>query len=86
MECEQCNKKLFKIDLISCGGCEYNGAMTEHDGYIFDSDTIEKNDGLYRNMVADEGECKMGSSSGGGCYLIECNECGNKTNIALMWD
>lgn len=76
MECKNCRNDLFKISTISeCEGCINNGEWSDSDGYVYPIESAG-------TQVMDEGECRMGTSYGDGCYIFKCNKCGEITHLA----
>jgi len=74
----------FKIEILDCEGCVYNGAWSELDNeYIYDEATIEFL-AIERTEAYEEGCCSFGECEGNGCYMFTCHQCGWKDNLHLM--
>ena len=84
MKCKSCGKNQFYIEkLEDCLECEYNGAWSDdQDKYIYNEGEVEKLK-LERGQASTEGECFFSETSGEGCYLFICCNCGKKENLPL---
>lgn len=82
MKCK-CGNNLFIIQIIPCcDDCDQNPAMDDDGHYTYDEKIIDEKD-LERLGVADNGECKIGTAYGAGCYLFVCKGCNKKTHLAI---
>jgi hypothetical protein len=88
MKC-RCGSKLFYINIIPCcDDCSENGAYfydeeCGNDRYVYDEKFIDDND-LVRDQVYQEGECRIDTAFGAGCYMFICKECNHRNNLAVM--
>ena len=84
MKCSKCKGLLFTIQIIPCcDDCNQNAAYDpETEEYTFDLKTINDKE-LTRNYVEEEGECRMGSAWGAGCYMFTCQKCNHKMNLPV---
>ena len=84
MKCRKCEATLFTIQVIPCcDDCDQNPAYdTDKKEYIYDSEIIDQKE-LDRVGVEDDGECKMGTAFGAGCYLFTCSVCHHKEHLAV---
>jgi hypothetical protein len=85
MECKKCSNSLFVVQIIPCcDDCDQNAAYDyDAEEYTLDMKVIDEKE-LLRDHVVEEGECKMGSAFGAGCYMFSCSKCNNKTNLSVM--
>lgn len=75
MLCKKCKSNMFTIDArTDCDDCEYNGWWDESEHGEWKYSALSED--TYRNEVDEEGECKMGTSYGAGCWLVKCTACG----------
>lgn len=88
MECK-CGNNLFHIhEIPCCSDCSENPAYErggKGDTYwksIYDQKEIDDKD-LRREGVEVDGECKLGTAFGAGCYMFICPKCNWKTNLAV---
>lgn len=86
MKCSVCENDLFMIiKLDTCDGCESNGAWSpEEEQYIYDEVMIKFGEGLCRDQVQQEDECKFGTSYDLGCHRYVCNKCGEETHSPTL--
>ncbi len=84
MICQKCKSNLFRIQIIPCcDDCNQNAAHNpDTEEYTYDLKIIEDKE-LIRDKVEQEGECRMGSAWGAGCYLFICACCNHKTNLGV---
>ena len=84
MKCSKCKGVLFTIQVIPCcDDCDQNGAYDENGDLVYDEKIIDEKD-LTRDEVAEDGECKMDTAYGAGCFMFVCNSCHHKTNLPVM--
>lgn len=88
MKCK-CGNHLFSIQIIPCcSDCSENPAHErgeKGESYwksIYDQKEIDDKE-LKRDGVEVDGECRMGTAFGAGCYMFTCSKCHQKTNLAV---
>jgi hypothetical protein len=85
MKCKNCGGVLFTIQVIPCcDDCDQNGAYDpESEEYIYDLEIINTKE-LIRSAVDEEGQCRMDTAFGAGCYMFKCVSCRRKENLACQ--
>jgi len=85
MNCSKCKGPLFRINHIPCcDDCDQNAAYNpDTEEYTYDLKTIEDKE-LTRCQVEEEGECRMDSAWGNGCYMFICDRCNHRRNLPLI--
>ena len=80
-KCPKCgSEKFFIVENNSCENCKYNGAWNEDAGEYTTDEKVIAEKKLIRNQISDNWSCEILSHAREGCWIVECVECGDKSN------